>query len=384
MNKEIYLDNSATTFMDPQILDLYYETMKKYYGNPSSLHQLGVESERILKEAKSIVANTLKVKAEEIIFTSGGTESNNLAIHGIINALKNRGNKIITTKIEHPSVLEVFKYYGSMGFDVVYLDVNKEGLVDLKQLQTMVCKETILVSVMAVNNEIGTVQPLEEMGEIIKSQNPRCIFHVDAVQGYGKIPMDVKKGNIDLLSLSSHKLHGPKGVGVLYIKSKLNLAPMLLGGGQQLGIRSGTENVPAFYAMAKACEKLFSSFNQDVEKMAILKNDMIDGISNSIKDCVVLTPKKSAPHILSIAFKGIKGEVLVHSLESRGIFVSTGSACSSKNKGVSHVLEAIEVSKDYVEGAIRISLSRFNTSEEVSEATKGIILAVEELNLFMR
>ncbi|QNO13712.1 cysteine desulfurase [Alkalicella caledoniensis] len=382
--KEVYLDNSSTTFMDPKVLDTYYETMKKYYGNPSSLHQLGVESEKKLKEAKSIVANTLKAKPQEILFTSGGTESNNIAIHGTINAFRNRGNKIITTKIEHPSVLEIFKYYESLGFEVIYLDVDESGVVNLEQLKTELNRETILVSIMVVNNEIGTEQPLWEIGQQIKANNPLCIFHVDAVQGYGKIDIDLLASNISLLSLSSHKLHGPKGVGALYVKDKLKIAPIMLGGGQQIGLRSGTENVPGFYAMAKACEKIFANNKQDTTKISKLRNYVWDKIKGSTKDALLLTPLDySAPHILNTAFRGLKGEVLVHALESKGVFVSTGSACSSKQQGTSHVLKAIDVPKEYIEGAIRISFSRYNNEDDVCYAVEKIIEAVNELSLFM-
>lgn len=382
MVEQVYVDNSATTFMDYEILDIYTESIKKYYGNPSSLHQLGVESENLLKKAKSIIAQTLKVKPEEILFTSGGTESNNLAIHGSINSYSNRGNKIITTKIEHPSVLEVFKYYQKKGYDVVFLDVDNSGFIKLEQLEKELDKNTILVSVMAVNNEIGTLQDIEAIGGLIKKVNPRCIYHVDAIQGYGKVNIDVKKSLIDLLSLSSHKIHGPKGVGALYIKDKITLSPVMLGGGQQAGIRSGTENVPGYYAMAKACEKAFEeaascnrvlSYTQRVGKE----------IARKIKNVKILTPEKSAPHIITLAFKGLKGEVLVHSLESKGIYLSTGSACSAKHQGVSHVLTAIDLPKEYQEGAIRISFSRYNNDEEIDYLVKSIIESVEELNLFM-
>lgn len=381
---EVYLDNSATTFMDEQVLNTYYETMKKTFGNPSSLHQLGVESENKLKEAKTIVAKTLNVKPQEIFFTSGGTESNNIALHGIINTYKNRGNKIITTKIEHPSVLEVFKYYENLGYNVVYLDVDKQGQIDLKQLEEELNKETILVSVMAVNNEIGTIQPIKRIGKIIKEKNPLCNFHVDAVQGYGKVEIDIAGSNISLLSISSHKLHGPKGVGALYVKDKLKLTPIMLGGGQQMGLRSGTENVPGFFAMAKACEIVFSKREAENQNIDSYRNILWNQIKKSVKNVELLTPLEvSAPHILNMAFKGLRGEVLVHALESKGIYVSTGSACSSKHQGVSHVLKAIDVPKEYIEGAIRISLSRHNTIEEVNYAAEKIIEAVDEISMFM-
>lgn len=382
MNKQIYVDNSATTFMDEEILEIYTESIKKYYGNPSSLHQMGVESENLLKQAKTIIAQTLKVKAQEIYFTSGGTESNNLAIHGCINTYSKSGNKIITTKIEHPSVLEVFKYYQKKGYEVVFLDVDNRGFISHEQLKNEMNHDTILVSVMAVNNEIGTLQDLEAIGGIIKGANPRCLFHVDAIQSYGKVKIDVKKFQIDLLSLSSHKLHGPKGVGVLYIKDKINISPILLGGGQQGGVRSGTENVPGYYAMAKAMEK---AFNEDSigNRLFSYTDRIAKKISSKIKTVKILTPTKSAPHIMTLAFKGIKGEVLVHSLESKGVYLSTGSACSARQQGISHVLTAIALSKEYQEGAIRISLSRYNNEEEIGYIIKSVVESVEELNLFM-
>ncbi|SET20593.1 cysteine desulfurase family protein [Anaerobranca gottschalkii] len=382
MTKEIYVDNSATTFMDDEILNIYLDTIKKYYGNPSSLHQLGVESERLLKEGRKIIAQTLGVSEREIYFTSGGTESNNLAIHGTVRAYGHRGKKLITSSIEHPSVLEVFKDYQRQGYNVVYLDVDEFGFIDLEQLEKEVDDDTILVSIMLVNNEIGTLQDIVNIGRIIKEKNRRCIFHVDAVQGYGKVELNVVKANIDLLSISSHKFHGPKGVGGLYIKDKTNLAPIFQGGGQQQGIRSGTENVPGYYAMAKAAEKMFKLW--DVNKtMGNLTNMIKEEILKNVKDVMILTPEVAAPHIMTIAFRGLKGEVLLHSLESKGIFLSTGSACSSKQKGISHVLKAINLPKEYQEGAIRISLSRFNNEEEIKYLIQSIITSVEELKLFI-
>lgn len=382
MKKEIYVDNSATTFMDEEILNIYFDTIKKYYGNPSSLHQLGVESERVLKEGRKIIGQTLGVSEKEIYFTSGGTESNNLAIHGTVTAHGKRGKKIITSCIEHPSVLEVFKNYQHQGYNVVYLDVDQFGFINLEQLEKEVDDDTILVSIMLVNNELGTLQDIVNIGKVIKEKNPRCIFHVDAVQGYGKVELNVVKANINLLSISSHKFHGPKGVGALYIKEKTNLAPVFQGGGQQGGIRSGTENVPGYYAMAKAAEKMFK--NPDVNiTMRNLTNMIKEEIIKNVKDVMILTPKISAPHIMTLAFKGIKGEVLLHSLESKGIFLSTGSACSSKGKGISHVIKAINLPREYQEGVIRISLSRFNNEEEIKYLIHSIITSVEELRLFI-
>ncbi|SHE84137.1 cysteine desulfurase [Thermoanaerobacter uzonensis DSM 18761] len=362
---EVYLDNSATTRVRKEVIEKMVEVLEKEYGNPSSLHLKGYQAEKLMKEARENVAKLINGDTEGIVFTSGGTESNNLALIGVAESLRKKGNHIISSTIEHPSVLNVLKYLEENGFEVTYLDVDKTGKVDIENLKRTITDKTILVSIMAVNNEIGTIEPIQEIGEVAKERD--IIFHVDAIQAVGKINVDVKKQNLDMVSLSSHKIHGPKGVGALYIDKSVKIRPIIFGGGQEKNLRSGTENMPGIAGFGVASKLAQGNFHENASKLMTLKKRLYEGIFSEIKDVHLNGPKieEGAPHILNISFAGIRGEVLLHALEEKGIYVSTGSACSSKKKGQSHVLKAIGLKEDLIESAIRFSFGIFNTEEEI-------------------
>lgn len=374
---EIYLDNSATTMVRPEVAKLMYEIMTKDYGNPSSMHIKGVQAERYLREAKEIFAGILKVSEKEIFFTSGGTEGDNMAIIGAALAGRRRGRHIITTVIEHPAVLESCAFLEKNGFEVTYLPVNAAGQVEPDTLKASLRDDTILVSVMYVNNEIGAIEPVSELGRIIKEYNKDILFHVDAVQAFGKFRIHPYKENIDMLTMSSHKIHGPKGVGAIFIKDKTKIQPIALGGGQQKGMRSGTENVPGIAGMAMAAKELYDKFDEDVNRLYELKEYFVREITG-IEGATVngLTGRDSAPHVVSVSFDGItKSEVLLHALEDKGIYISSGSACSSNKPFLSSTLKAIGVKNDLLYATLRFSFSVFTTKEELEYT----INAVKEL-----
>ncbi len=374
---EIYLDNSATTMVRPEVAKLMYEIMTKDYGNPSSMHIKGVQAERYLREAKEIFAGILKVSEKEIFFTSGGTEGDNMAIIGAALAGRRRGRHIITTVIEHPAVLESCAFLEKNGFEVTYLPVNAAGQVEPDTLKASLRDDTILVSVMYVNNEIGAIEPVSELGRIIKEYNKGILFHVDAVQAFGKFRIHPYKENIDMLTMSSHKIHGPKGVGAIFIKDKTKIQPIALGGGQQKGMRSGTENVPGIAGMAMAAKELYDKFDEDVNRLYELKEYFVREITG-IEGATVngLTGRDSAPHVVSVSFDGItKSEVLLHALEDKGIYISSGSACSSNKPSLSSTLKAIGVKNDLLYATLRFSFSVFTTKEELEYT----INAVKEL-----
>ena len=374
---EIYLDNSATTMVRPEVAKLMYEIMTKDYGNPSSMHIKGVQAERYLREAKEIFAGILKVSEKEIFFTSGGTEGDNMAIIGAALAGRRRGRHIITTVIEHPAVLESCAFLEKNGFEVTYLPVNAAGQVEPDTLKASLREDTILVSVMYVNNEIGAIEPVSELGRIIKEYNKDILFHVDAVQAFGKFRIHPYKENIDMLTMSSHKIHGPKGVGAIFIKDKPKIQPIALGGGQQKGMRSGTENVPGIAGMAMAAKELYDKFDEDVNRLYELKEYFVREITG-IEGATVngLTGRDSAPHVVSVSFDGItKSEVLLHALEDKGIYISSGSACSSNKPSLSSTLKAIGVKNDLLYATLRFSFSVFTTKEELEYT----INAVKEL-----
>ena len=374
---EIYLDNSATTMVRPEVAKLMYEIMTKDYGNPSSMNIKGVQAERYLREAKEIFAGILKVSEKEIFFTSGGTEGDNMAIIGAALAGRRRGRHIITTVIEHPAVLESCAFLEKNGFEVTYLPVNAAGQVEPDTLKASLRDDTILVSVMYVNNEIGAIEPVSELGRIIKEYNKDILFHVDAVQAFGKFRIHPYKENIDMLTMSSHKIHGPKGVGAIFIKDKTKIQPIALGGGQQKGMRSGTENVPGIAGMAMAAKELYDKFDEDVNRLYELKEYFVREITG-IEGATVngLTGRDSAPHVVSVSFDGItKSEVLLHALEDKGIYISSGSACSSNKPSLSSTLKAIGVKNDLLYATLRFSFSVFTTKEELEYT----INAVKEL-----
>lgn len=370
---EAYLDNSATTRCSDRACQLMVDLLTKDYGNPSSLHMKGIEAERFVETAKKKIAKTLRVLEKEIIFTSGGTESNNLAIIGAAMANRRAGNHIITTSIEHASVENPMEFLKEQGFDITYLSVDENGIISLEELEEAVTEQTFLVSMMQVNNEIGAIEPVAEAAELIKKKNPDTLIHVDAIQSYGKMYIYPKKLGIDMLSVSGHKIHGPKGSGFLWVKEKTKLKPLILGGGQQKGMRSGTENVPAIAGLGEAAEEIYENLDEKRAHLYGLKQRFIDGIEKLEGTHVNgKTGEDSAPHIVSVSFEGIRSEVLLHSLEDRGIYVSSGSACSSNNhagkqKG-SKTLRNIHLKENLLDSTLRFSFSVHTTEEEIDYA----------------
>ncbi len=363
---EVYLDNSATTRCLPEVAALMTHIMCEDYGNPSSMHKKGVEAEKYVRYSKETIAKSLKVQEKEILFTSGGTESDNIALIGGAYANYRAGRHIITTRIEHPAVLQTCAYLEEQGFEVTYLPVNENGVIKLSDLERAMTRNTILVSIMHVNNEIGSIQPIAEAGALIKRMNPNTLFHVDAIQSYGKCRIYPKRMNIDLLSVSAHKIHGPKGVGFLYISEKAKVRPILFGGGQQRGMRSGTENVPGIAGMAKAVEQVYMDLDSKVNQLYRIRERFIQGVSRiegiKINGC---QGAESAPHIVSVSIQGVRSEVMLHALEDKGIYVSAGSACSSNKPAISATLKAIGIEKQYLDSTIRFSFSMFTTEEEI-------------------
>ena len=359
---EVYLDNSATTRPYDEVVEAVCNTMTNVYGNPSSLHKMGKTAEDLLNKSREIVASTIYCTPNELYFTSGGTESDNLAIIGYCMCNKKKGNKIITQATEHKAVLESFAYLETQGFEVSYIEVDEKGFIDIEELKRKIDDKTILVSVMAVNNETGAIMPIDEISSLIPRD--RCVFHVDAVQAYGKIKINVKKQNIDMLTISAHKIHGPNGVGALYIKKGLRVNPIIKGGQQERGIRSGTENLAGIVGFSRACEIKFSDMDKTNEYVLSLKNRLIEGIK-AIDKMVVNSPENSVPYVLNVSFEGIRSEVLLHILESKGIYISTGSACNSKKNSYSYVLKSMGLRDKVVDGAVRFSFSQFNTIEEI-------------------
>jgi len=380
---EIYLDNSATTKPYKEVIDKMVYALSTDYANPSSLHKKGIEVEKNIKEIRRNIARTLGVKDKEIYFTSGGTESNNAIIRGVVALNKKRKNHIISTVIEHPSVLNTLKDLEEEGFEVTYLNVDKYGKINLEELKQSIKPTTCLVTIMHVNNEVGSIQPIQEIGKYLKTLNDKVYFHVDAVQSYSKINFKPSRYNIDFMSVSGHKLHGPKGIGFMYIRENNRIKPMLTGGGQEIGIRSGTENTPGIYGLGEAINIINQNLDEKIEKIANLKNLLKNEIVKNIDNIKINSPEDGVCHILNISFRGVKGEVLLHYLEQKKVYVSTGSACSSKKKG-SHVLNAMELTPDEIEGAIRFSLSDLNTEEEILEAAKIVKESVEDLRMIIR
>lgn len=363
---EAYFDNSATTRVLDSVKDIVVKAMTEDYGNAAAKHRKGVEAERYIKEARAEIAKTLKVQDKEILFTSGGSESNNMALIGTALANHRAGKHIISTGVEHPSVYNPLTYLEEQGFEVTFLPVDKNGHISLEQLEQTVRPDTILVSVMYVNNEVGAVEPVEEISRIVKAKNPDTLFHVDAIQAYGKYVIRPKKQGIDLLSVSGHKIHGPKGVGFLYIKSGVKIKPLIYGGGQQSGMRSGTENVPGVAGLGVAAREMYKDHEEKVRRVTELKDYMTDRLGE-IEGAVINSKKgaESAPQIVSVSFKGVRSEVLLHALEDRGIYVSSGSACSSHHPGISGTLKGIGVQPQLLDATIRISFGIFNTREEI-------------------
>lgn len=382
---EAYLDNSATTRCSERAKDLMVQLLMEDYGNPSSLHMKGVEAEKYIKEAKSKIAKTLKADEKEILFTSGGTESNNMALIGTALANKRAGNHIITTSIEHASVSAPLAYLEESGFRVTCLKVDSDGIISLEELEKAVCEETILVSLMMVNNEIGAVEPIEEAVRVIKDKNPKTLVHVDAIQAYGKYRICPKKMGIDLLSVSGHKIHAPKGTGFLYIKDKTKVKPLIYGGGQQKGMRSGTENVPGVAALGEAAAEIYENFDAKIEHLYQIKERFVAGVGR-IEGITVngRTGRDSAPQIVSISIDGVRSEVMLHTLEDRGIYISAGSACSSNKPSVSRTLTSIGLKKNLLDATIRFSFCVNTTEEEIDYALEVLNEVVPKLRRYTR
>ena len=371
-NMEVYLDNGATTKIDPKVLKVMEIYLVKEFGNASSLHKKGRIAKKAIESARLTIADLLNAEPSEIIFTGSGTEADNLAIRGVAYA-KGKGH-IITTKIEHPAVLNTCKALASEGFDVTFLDVDNEGFLDPKKVEEAIRKDTILVSVIHGNNEIGTIQDIGKIGEICRKHN--VIFHTDAVQSFTKVPIDVKRMNIDLLSMSAHKIHGPKGVGALYIRKGVELKPIITGGPHEFGLRPGTENVAGIVGFATAAKLMKKS---DIERMRKLRDRLIKGLL-SIPDSRLNGAKdKRLCNNVNVSFKGVEGEALLMYLDTKGVYVSTGSACSSREEGPSHVLQAIGVDDECILGSLRFTISKFTTRKEIDYAIKMTKEAVEHL-----
>lgn len=384
---ECYLDNSATTRCTKSVAQVMTEVMCGAYGNPSSLHHKGVEAERYVRGARETIAKTLKCTPKEIFFTSGGTESDNLAIRGAAYANARQGRHLITTSVEHPAVLNTMQYLEQQGYEVTYLPVDEYGRVRLSDIEAAIRPDTILVSMMHTNNEIGALEPIAEAGELIKRVNPNTLFHVDAVQGYGKSRIYVKRMKIDMLSVSAHKIHGPKGIGFLYVGDRVKIRPIVFGGGQERGLRSGTENVPAIAGMAQAAEEIYQNLDEDVERMYGLRARLEDGIRKLENVRFNTLPgRESAPHVLSVSFAGVRSEVLLHALEDKGIYVSAGSACASNHPETSGsaTLRAIGLEKELLNSTIRFSLSAFTTEEEIDDTVQALGELVPMLRRYTR
>lgn len=376
----IYFDNSATTKVYDEVLEEIVDTIKNNFANSSSLHRLGYETEQRVIKAKKYIANIINSKEDEIYFTSGGTESNNIAIFGVCDAYKKYGNKIITTKIEHPSVLKCFNELEKRGFEVCYLDVDTKGYINIEELTNQVNDNTILVSIMYVNNEIGTIQNIDEIGKKIKQKNKNTIFHTDAVQAFGKLKINVK--NIDLMSVSGHKIHAQKGIGFLYVKNGIRLNNIIFGAGQQKGLRSGTINNEGIIGLYKASEIAYKNLDENFNKVYNIRKEIIS-LKDKIENMSINGDEENGiPYILSLSFKDVKGEVLLHALEDKNIFVSTGSACGSKGKKDLSMIHYIN--KENVGSTIRVSFSSDNTIEQAKEFNKAILEIVPMLRIYKR
>lgn len=377
----IYLDNCATTRPRDQVIDLMMNSLKEDFGNPSSLHRLGLNAEKKIKYSRDIICDFLKVQRNELFFTSGGTESNNIAIQGIINKYGQRGKHIITTKIEHPSVHNIMKYYETKGYDITYLNNDKMGNIDMEQFKKALTDDTILVSLIHVNNEIGIIQNIEEVRKILKEVKSNALLHLDGVQSFGKIDFSLKALGVDTFSFSGHKVHGPKGIGGLYINNKIKLPPVVLGGNQESGIRSGTENLNGIIGFAEAVKILGKNFKEESEHVKNIKNYLAKKVLHEIEDVKINTSlhPSSSPYILNISFRNIRGEVLLHYLEEKEIYVSTTSACSSKGTKQSSVLKAIGLSDNEIEGAIRFCFSYDITKEDIDITMEILKSSIKEI-----
>ena len=382
---EAYFDNSATTRCYPEVAEIVVKTMTEDFGNPSAMHLKGVEAEKYVREAAQLLAKILKVNEKEIIFTSGGTESNNLALFGGADANKRSGNHIITTSVEHAAVGQPAERLEQMGYEVTIVPVDHRGVVQLEALEKALRPDTILVSTMYVNNEVGAVMPVEEIAKLVHEKSPKALYHVDAIQAFGKYRIYPKKAGIDMLSVSSHKIHGPKGVGFLYINEKARIQPQILGGGQQAGMRSGTDNVPGIAGLGVAAKMVYTDFDKKIEHMYQLKERLAEGFLK-LPDVRLngMEIREGAPQILSASFLGVRSEVLLHTLEEKGIYVSAGSACSSHKRKAAGTLSAMGMEAAQRESTLRFSFSEENTFEEVDYALEVIGQVLPMLRRYSR
>ena len=382
---EAYFDNSATTRCYPEVAEIVVKTMTEDFGNPSAMHLKGVEAEKYVREAAQILAKILKVNEKEIIFTSGGTESNNLALFGGADANKRSGNHIITTSVEHAAVGQPAERLEQMGYEVTIVPVDHRGVVQLEALEKALRPDTILVSTMYVNNEVGAVMPVEEIAKLVHEKSPKALYHVDAIQAFGKYRIYPKKAGIDMLSVSSHKIHGPKGVGFLYINEKARIQPQILGGGQQAGMRAGTDNVPGIAGLGVAAKMVYTDFDKKIEHMYQLKERLAEGFLK-LPDVRLngMEIREGAPQILSASFLGVRSEVLLHTLEEKGIYVSAGSACSSHKRKAAGTLSAMGMEAAQRESTLRFSFSEENTFEEVDYVLEVIGQVLPMLRRYSR
>ena len=385
---EAYLDNAATTRVFPEVCDIMLQVMEKDFGNPSSRHTKGIEAEGYITKAVQQIAGTLKCQPKEIILTSGGTESNNMALIGTALANQRAGKHVITTRIEHASIHEPFGRLEQMGYEAQYLPVDQNGHVQPEVLEEAVREDTLLVSVMMVNNEMGAVEDIKRLAAVAKQKNPNVIFHVDAIQAYGKYKIVPKRLGIDLMSVSGHKIHGPKGSGFLYVRDGVKISPIILGGGQQRGMRSGTENVPAIAGLGEAVRLIYQQHSEKVECLYVLKQRLMDGLTAmegvTINGINGLSLTETAPHIVSASFDGIKSEVMLHALAQEGVYVSSGSACSSNHPDLSGTLKAIGVEDRLLDSTLRFSFSVLSTEEEVDHAMEAVAKVLPQLRRFVK
>lgn len=376
--KYVYMDNSATTAVKQEVLDQMMPIFTEIYGNPSSIHQAGQIARVYVDKARMQVASLLNASLDEIYFTAGGSESDNWALKGVAEKYRKKGNHIITTKIEHHAILHTCEYLEKQGYEVTYLDVDEYGVVDLEQLKKSITDQTILISVMFANNEIGTIQPIEEIGKIAKEH--KILFHTDAVQAIGNVDIDVHKLNIDMLSMSGHKIHAPKGIGVLYIRKGLILPNLIHGGAQERKRRAGTENVPGIVGLGKACEIAKQHMENHIAHCTKLRDRLIEKVTQKIPYTLVTgSLEHRLPGLASFCFKYIEGEALLLSLDMKGIAGSSGSACTSGSLDPSHVLMALGLKHEIAHGSLRLSLSDFNTEEEVDYVVEELAVIVQRL-----
>lgn len=368
----IYFDNAASTRPAEEVIEKMAQSLRENYANPSAQSIVGFNCEKIIKSAAKTLADIINAKAEEIYFTSGGTEGDNWAIFGTAEGYRRSGKHIITTKVEHAGITSACERLERLGYELTYLDVDEKGYISLEELSSAIRKDTILVSIIFINNETGTVQHIEEIGRLIKEKNPETLFHTDAVQAFGKIKIDVKKMNIDMLSVSGHKIHAPKGIGLFYMKNGLKVKPIIYGGGHQRGQRSGTENTAGCEALAIAAKKMYDNLEENTKRVKAVKERLWKGISESLENVYINGDdiEKASPFVLNVAFLGLRSEVLLHALEDKEIYVSAGSACNSKKKVQSSVLGAMGYDDKRITGSLRFSFSEENTVEEADECVK--------------